>query len=87
MAQPNYKQIRDEILPLKENFTHGHSMRGQRVGDKYEVYSYRTLIAEYDLLNGTWWINPNKYSQTTSKQQTIIRYVASQDGWRQPLEP
>jgi hypothetical protein len=86
MATPNYKKLRDEILPLKENFKHGHSMTGQRDGDTYKVYSYSTLIASYDLLNGTWWINPNKYSQTTSKQQTIIRYVAAQDGWEKPIE-
>ncbi len=44
---------------------------------RYAVYSYNTLIAEksWDGAEGEWftWVNPNKYSVTTSKHQGIIR--------------
>jgi len=84
MATPNYKEIR-ELLSCKAPFTHGYSMSAERLGDEYVVWSYRTIIARYDLLNGKWWIDPNKYSMTTSKQQSIVRQVATLDGWQEPL--
>ncbi len=90
MATPNYKEI-ETLLALKENFKHGYSMSGQRVAsslrdlaDEYVVWSYRTVIARYNFANGEWWINENKYSVTTSKQQNIIKRVARQDGWQAP---
>jgi hypothetical protein len=85
MPQPNYKQI-ETLLELHEPFKHGYSMSAER--DElgvYYVYSYGTQIASYALTHGTWWINPNKYSVTTSKQQNIIRRVATRQGWREPL--
>lgn len=84
MGTPNYKEVK-ELLTFKEAFKHGYSMSAERQGDEYVVWSYRTVIARYDLLNGKWWVNPNKYSVTTSKQQNIIRQVATLDGWSEPL--
>lgn len=84
MGTPNYKQI-EELIGFKSNFKHGYSMSAERDGDEYVIWSYRTVIARYDLLNGKWWVNPNKYSVTTSKQQNIIRRVATREGWTEPL--
>ncbi len=43
----------------------------------YKVYSYSTLIAlkTWDGMEGEWftWVNPNKYSVTTSRQQNLIK--------------
>jgi len=75
MAQPNYRQVERLLLDLQP-FRHAHSMRAERTAEAYEVFSYSTLIATYTFASGEWWINPNKYSVTTSKQQNIIRRVA-----------
>ncbi len=85
MGTPNYKQV-EELIGFKENFKHGYSMSAETENGEYVIWSYRTVIARYNFNDGKWWINPNKYSVTTSKQQNIIRRVASRDGWTQPLE-
>lgn len=41
----------------------------------YKIYSYSTLIYAENLQTGEKWLNPHKYSVTTSKQQNIIRRV------------
>lgn len=74
MANVNYKQV-EQLLAQRAPFKHGYSMRAERSGDFYQVYSYQTLIAECDTLNNKWWLNENKYSVTTSKQQNILRRV------------
>ena len=84
MATPNYKQIA-ELLAIRAPFNHSGTLTAYREGDEYRVLSYSTLIATYNLMDGTWWINPTKYSVTTSKQQGIIRRVAKLDGWTEPL--
>lgn len=73
---PNYKEV-EQLLAERKPFKHAHSMRAEYSGDTYEVYSYRTLIAKYDTAENTWWLNENKYSVTTSKQQSILRRVIS----------
>ena len=80
---PNYKQV-EQLLTEHEPFKHGDSMSAERVQDVYYVYSYKTQIASYALTHGTWWINPNKYSVTTSKQQNIVRRVAMAQGYKLP---
>lgn len=40
-------------------------------GNTYVIYSYETPIAVYKPLKG-WWVNPNKYSVTTSRHQSAI---------------
>ena len=85
VRNPNYKQI-EELLALKREFTHQHSMRAEIVTDDnfeplfYLVYSYRTLIAQFEFSSGLWSLNRNKYSVTTSKQQSILRRVAEIQG-------
>lgn len=50
------------------------SLWGQSYSDKfYQVFSYNTIIAEYD--NGVWFLNDTTYSVTTSKQQGQVRYA------------
>jgi hypothetical protein len=81
MATPNYKEI-ENLLDTLTPFKHGKSMRAEITVDTetqaviYTVYSYKTIIAEYNSLDDAWWVNPNKYSVTTSKQQNIVRRVA-----------
>jgi hypothetical protein len=85
MPQPNYKQVA-ELIADRMPFKHGHSMRAEyNYLGIYCVYSYATLIATYDTVSRKWWINENKYSVTTSKQQNIIRRAASEQGWEAPL--
>lgn len=68
----NYSEIRD-ALRRNEPFEHSGTMTGRVNGDRYEVYSYRTLIA-YRMLNGAGtWLTGQKYSKTTSRQCNIIR--------------
>jgi hypothetical protein len=84
MGQPNYTQV-EELIGFRETFKHGRSMSAETKNGEYVIWSYSTVIARYDFDAGKWWINPNKYSVTTSKQQNIIRRVASRDGWEAPL--
>lgn len=39
----------------------------------YQIWSYSTLMAIYDPLNGTLYYNEHPYSVTTARQQTLIR--------------
>tara|TARA_Y100000361_G_C11148130_1_gene339351 strand:+ start:626 stop:910 length:285 start_codon:yes stop_codon:yes gene_type:complete len=52
----------------KEPFQ-ANNLSGQYVGKTYVVYSYG-YYPIYVNLNGTWYKNMDKYSVTTSKQQT-----------------
>lgn len=72
IKNPNYKQI-EVLLAQLVPFTHGRSMSAERTADEYLVFSYSTIIARCDLITGKWTLNPNKYSVTTSKQQSLIR--------------
>lgn len=74
----NYVEI-ERAIANREEFT-GNSCRGYFEGGDYVVVSYNTAIARATRLtvagatrNGELWINPNKYSVTTSKLQNIIR--------------
>jgi hypothetical protein len=69
---PNYKQIREELIPNRQSFKHGHSMSAYNNGKEYLIYSYRTLIASVNLETGEVELNPNKYSVTTTKQQNLV---------------
>lgn len=84
MATPNYKQI-ETLLAEKAEFKHGYSMSAEMQGEQYVVFSYSTAIAKYNFNTGEWWINLQKYSVTTSKQQNIIKRVARLDGWTEPV--
>ena len=51
----------------------GSNLRAEWNNGVYEVYSYRTLMASFDPRNGDQFINPNKYSVTTSKHMNYVR--------------
>ena len=70
---PNYREIEKDLIPNRKTFKHSYSMSAYNNGKEYLIYSYQTLIAEINLETGEIKINPNKYSRTTSKQQTIIK--------------
>ena len=69
----NYKTIETK-LSNRESFN-GNSLNGfwDAINRNYVVYSYSTLIASYDPNTGQRWVNPNKFSQTTSRQQNLIK--------------
>ena len=75
-VNPNYKEI-EQLLADKEEFRHGYSMSAHRVAGEYVVFSYVTEIGRYDFNSGTWVLNLQKYSVTTSKQQNILKRVAN----------
>lgn len=61
----------DDGLTLKD--IHG------RVTGKFNVYSYRTIIAKIDTLNGTFWVDPlyaRGYSSSTSTHSSCAAAVA-----------
>lgn len=79
MARPNYKQI-EALLASKKEFK-GNSLKARvEENGEYVVISYNTVIASF--IEGVWWINPRKYSVTTTKQQNLIKRVARLDGWQ-----
>ena len=67
----NYKQI-PALIETLTPFT-GNSLRGERWGNDYRVYSYTTLIATHNSDTGERWVSPIRYSVTTSRQQNIIK--------------
>lgn len=71
--QANYDQIAyrmGALLPFK-----GNTMSGawSDDGETFTVWSYRTIVAEYDAATGRAWINHKRYSTTTSRHQNIVR--------------
>jgi hypothetical protein len=79
MSQLNYRQI-ETALARREEFK-GNSCHAVWEGDVYSVYSYSTRIFTVEGAyagkpgTGTAELNTQKYSQTTSKLQNIIRRV------------
>jgi hypothetical protein len=71
----NYKVIEQKLSNLESfrgNTLNGYWGETDGNGFYYAV-SYNTLIATYDPYTKKAWVNPNKYSVTTSKHQNIIR--------------
>jgi hypothetical protein len=70
----NYKTIETRLEQCSD-FT-GNSLRGFWDGQTYKVFSYNTLIATngYTEESG-WqkWVDSTKYSNTTSRQQNLIK--------------
>lgn len=75
MAQLNYAQV-ERAIANKQEFK-GNSCRGYYEDGEYVVVSYSTKIAVVAGAErgGELWLNPNKYSQTTSRLQNIIKRV------------
>jgi len=55
----------------------GSNLRGTITNGVYEVYSYWTLMASFNLATGELWENPKRYSVTTSKQMNYVRHGLS----------
>jgi hypothetical protein len=69
-----------ESYPIIElRLKHGQSFRGNSLWSRitesntYEVYSYNTLVATKQLNTGESWVSPDKYSNTTSRGQNLIK--------------
>lgn len=73
MAKLNYAQV-ERAIANREKFE-GNSCRGYYDNGEYVVLSYSTRIAVVAGAErgGEVWLNPNKYSVTTSRLQNIIR--------------
>ena len=67
----SYKTIETK-LANRQPFT-GNSLKGYWEGNTYRVISYNTLIATLEEGGGPRWVSPEKYSQTTSRQQNLIK--------------
>ena len=67
----------------------GSNFSGFNHAGVYYVASYDTVIARYD---GTWALNPNKYSVTTSRHLGIVKRAVSGatlkpfDGFQESLD-
>lgn len=68
----NYRTIETK-LENRQPFS-GNSLNGfwDAQTGYYVVYSYNTLIASLEL-GGKRWVNPSKYSTTTSRHQNLIK--------------
>ena len=67
----NYNTIATR-LENRQNFT-GNSLRGFWDGETYKVWSYNTLIATLESGGGPRWVSPERYSNTTSRAQNLIK--------------
>jgi hypothetical protein len=80
---PNYKEIETDYIPSFKPFKHGHSMRAEvnKTDKEYNVYSYSTLLASINIeTNQVTFLNLNKYSSTTSRQQSMLKRALNQVG-------
>jgi hypothetical protein len=70
----NYKDV-ESALERLDQFKHGQSMSARYTSGWYRVYSYNTEIARYSMIEDTWYVNCNKYSATTTRQQNLVKRV------------
>ncbi len=70
----NYTDI-EQAIRNSEPLKHNGTMTGYLAEDAglYVIESYSTVIYREHLETGSKWLNPKKYSTTTSRQQNIIR--------------
>ena len=69
----NYDTIETK-LRNREPFI-GNSLRAVWDGEVYKVYSYHTLIATLGQGGGPRWVSEERYSNTTSRAQNLIKRV------------
>lgn len=60
------------LLAQMKPFVHG-SCHAESTATTYKVFSYSTLIAQYDYMTDELEVSDTKYSTTTSRLQNIIR--------------
>jgi hypothetical protein len=70
----NYDQI-TQAIANNEPFTHNGTLTGYLAEDAglYIIESYDTVVYREHLETGNKWLNPDKYSQTTTRQQNLIK--------------
>lgn len=61
-----------EFLANRQNFNSG-SLTALTSETHYCVFSYSQVIARTNLATGETWLNPAKYSQTTSRHTNLVR--------------
>lgn len=71
MSYHNYTEIAHK-LRVKEPFE-GNTMSGSWGIYTYTVLSYDTVIATYDSQMDKVWINPKRFSVTTSRHQNLVK--------------
>jgi hypothetical protein len=87
---PSYKEIAEEFIPAFKPFKHGHSMKASKWSDAsgdiiYDIYSYSTRMASINTeKRQVTYLNVGKYSQTTSRQQGLIRRALNGAGLELP---
>ena len=45
------------------------------LSNKYVIYSYSTIIAVYNYIEGRWWVTNEKYSKTTSRPLNKVQHL------------
>ena len=74
MAVTTQKEFPD-LIRSKTSFT-GNSVRAETTHEgEYELFSYDTLIARWDVNRDLVFFNEAVYSSTTSKIQNLIRHI------------
>ena len=68
----NYTQIQTAITN-NQSFTHNGTMTAYNHGTNYQILSYNTTVYTENLATGETWLNPKKYSKTTSRQVNLIK--------------
>jgi hypothetical protein len=87
---PSYKEIAEEFIPALKPFKHGQSMRASKWCDAsgdiiYDIYSYSTRMASVNTeKRQVTYLNVDKYSRTTSRQQSLIRRALTEAGMELP---
>lgn len=70
----NYQTIETRLArlePFKGNSSHAEWITAKDGTRIYRVFSYSTLIAQ--TLNGSYWVDERKISNTTSRLQNLTR--------------
>lgn len=71
------KRNADNVInrrPFKEA-----TIEGYYYGKVYVINSYRTPIAVYNPENNLWYLSTEKHSQITSRQQSALRLILSEE--------
>ena len=84
------KKLQKNLFQRLKPFKHGHSMRASKWCDAggdiiYDIYSYSTRMASINTeKRQVTYLNVGKYSQTTSRQQGLIRRALNEAGLELP---
>jgi hypothetical protein len=65
-----------ELIANKKEFN-ASELTATNDGIIYRVWSFRTVIAQYDLIDKVWIINNTRYSMHTAKHQSFVKRAFS----------